>query len=583
MSELEFHAVAKTIKGVFASDSRYVVPRFQREYSWTVDELTELWKDILISLKYGKEKLKAEEYFIGSLVLIGGNTSSHFEIIDGQQRLTSITVLFSALVETFREMGEEKLARGCYMYVEGNDSDFTEFFRLENKRSSDYIKRTIQNFNKEKLEATTSEQKKLKFAYDFFKKKLKEKTLIEDMNSFMELSEEVNTETHKKYLHAIREQILHLKTIYITVADKDEAYNIFETLNAKGLDLSIVDLIKNQIFKVLKDEHPTDYAKKQWENLVLNLNERENQTDLNVFFRHFWVSKYEQITESKIYKSFTRIIPREDKVEMKAFLDTLVDESKNYQLITSPHSEDWKEQQFKDIYRSLTALSIFRVISPRPLLLALLKSRQKGNISQEYLIKSLEAIEHFHFVFSTICSSSASGLESKYSKFAREVRGADNKQDCHKIINNLIQYLKDKMPDYDKFMTRFDTKLKYSTEYTREKKVIQYFFKKLEYHYRQKKELEISDLTIEHILPQSSKEIISSTIGNLLPLSQELNSKCKDKVLGDKKRFYDESDFRTVEKFLEDNPTKTEWTEEDITQRTAMLADLAYNQIFVIK
>ncbi len=583
MSVLEFHAIAKTIKGVFSSDSRYVVPRFQREYSWTVDELTELWKDILISLKYGKEKLKAEEYFIGSLVLIGGNTSSHFEIIDGQQRLTSITVLFSALVETYREIEEEKLARGCYMFVEGNDSDFTEFFRLENKRSSDYIKRAIQNFNKEKIEANTPEEKKLKFAYEFFRKKLKEKALIEDMNKFMGLSEEVNRETHTKYLNAIREQILSLKTIYITVADKDEAYNIFETLNAKGLDLSIVDLIKNQIFKVLKDEHPTDYAKKQWENLLLNLNERENQTDLNVFFRHFWVSEYEHITESKIYKSFTRIIPREDKVKMKEFLDTLVDESKNYQLITSPHTEDWRGPLVKDIYRSLTALSIFRVVSPRPLLLALLKSRQEGKISQDYLIKSLEAIEHFHFVFSTICSSSASGLESKYSKFAREIRGTDNKQDCHKIINELIQYLKGKMPDYDKFVTRFDAKLKYSTEYTRDKKVIQYFFKKLEYHYRQKKELEISDLTIEHILPQSSKETISYTIGNLLPLSQLLNSKCKDKTLGDKRTHYKESDFKTVEQFLLSNPTKTEWTEDDIIKRTEMLADLAYNQIFVIR
>ncbi|PGE95114.1 hypothetical protein COM61_32255, partial [Bacillus toyonensis] len=112
-------------------------------------------------------------------------------------------------------------------------------------------------------------------------------------------------ETHKEYLKAIRDQLLAFKTIYITVPDEDEAYNIFETLNAKGLDLSMVDLVKNQIFKVLKDQHPTDHAKSQWATVIKNLNERQNQTDITTFFRHFWISKYEHTTEAKVYKSFT--------------------------------------------------------------------------------------------------------------------------------------------------------------------------------------------------------------------------------------------------------------------------------------
>ncbi|MGG0465249.1 DUF262 domain-containing protein [Priestia aryabhattai] len=579
---MELHAVPKTIKDIFASDKKYIVPRFQREYSWTADELNELWKDILINIGIKDGSFTVSEYFIGSLVLVGGHTSTQYEIVDGQQRLTSITILLSALVETYSEIGAEKFAKGCYTYVEGTDSDYTEFFRLENERSSDFIKRAIQNKKKETLTPSTTEEKNLIHAYDFFRKKLKDTSLIKDINEFLKLSNEINTDTYITYLNIIREQVLQLKTIYITVSDKDEAYNIFETLNAKGLDLSIVDLIKNQIFKVLKDQHPTDYAKNEWKKIQFNLNERHHQTDLNTFFRHYWVSKYEHITESKIYKSFTSTIARENKKEMKLFLDNLVEESFHYKLLSSPQPEDWTQQEEKEIYKSLLALNLFRVVSPRPLILALLMGRKKKKISQSFFKGSLKAIEHFHFTFSTICSSNASGLERMYSSFARKIRKAKDKNESHSIIRDLITTLSQKKPDLDKFITSFDKKLKYSDSYTKDKKVIQYFFKKMENHYLQTNELEVLNISIEHILPQSSQQDIAFTIGNLLPLSQDLNVKCGEKLLAEKVRYYKESQFETVKKFLEEYTGKTSWDQGDIVKRTNDLATLAYNEIFTV-
>ncbi|MGF7071699.1 uncharacterized protein with ParB-like and HNH nuclease domain [Priestia megaterium] len=579
---MELHAVPKTIKDIFASDKIYIVPRFQREYSWTADELNELWKDILINIGHKDGGYTVNEYFIGSLVLIGGHTSSQYEIVDGQQRLTSITILLSALVETYSEIGAEKSAKGCYTFVEGTDSDFNEFFRLENERSSDFIKRAIQHKEKAPLTPSTTEEKNLMSAYDFFRKKLRDTNLIKEINDFLKLSNEISKDIYITYLNTIREQVLQLKTIYITVSDKDEAYNIFETLNAKGLDLSIVDLIKNQIFKVLKDQHPTDYAKNEWKKMQLNLNERQHQTDLNTFFRHYWVSKYEHITESKIYKSFTTNIARENKKVMKLFLDNLVEESFHYKIIASPQPEDWTQQEEKEIYKSLLALSLFRVVSPRPLLLALLMSRKKKKISQNFFRGSLKAIEHFHFTFSTICSSNASGLERMYSSFARKIRKANNKNESHAVIRDLITTLSQKKPSLDKFTTSFDKKLKYSDRYTKDKKIIQYFFKKLESHYLQTNELEVLNISIEHILPQASQQDIAFTIGNLLPLSQDLNVKCGEKVLAEKIPYYEESQFETVKKFLEEHPSKTSWDHDDIVRRTNDLAILAYNEIFTI-
>ncbi|WP_180249099.1 DUF262 domain-containing protein [Bacillus cereus] len=579
---MDFHSVQKTIKDIFSSDKKYFIPRFQREYSWTIDELTELWKDVLVNLKYVDGKFIPNDYFMGSVVLVGNQSSSNLLVVDGQQRLTSITILFSALVQTYRDIGEEKLALGCYEYVEGKDSDHELFFRLDNERSSDFIKRSIQNFDKHKLSPSSAEEERLLFAYDFFKKKLREKELVKEINEFLSVSNEFNGETHKDYLKAIREQLLAFKTIYITVPDEDEAYNIFETLNAKGLDLSMADLVKNQIFKVLKDQHPTDYAKSQWSTIIKNLNERKYQTGITTFFRHFWISKYEHTTEAKIYKSFINNIPRDDKEIMKEFIDMLVEESFNYKTIASPHHEDWTQQEEKDILFSLQALSLFRVISPRPFLLAIINGKKKGKVSLPYLCKALKAIEHFHFVFSTICSSSASGLESKYSRFARKVRAASTKHEAHRVIDELIADLSQKKPEYDKFLTKFDRKLHYSDEYTKEKKIIQYLFKKIERYYSPTNEFEILNISIEHIYPQSSSEEIAYKIGNLLPLSQELNSKCGDKNFIDKIPIYKDSAFKTVEKFLVENSGKTVWKDTDITQRTESLADLAYNNIFTI-
>jgi len=267
---------------------------------------------------------------------------------------------------------------------------------------------------------------------------------------------------------------------------------------------------------------------------------------------------------------------------MKGFLDNLVDESFHYKLVAVPQPEDWALQEDKEIYKSLFALSLFRVASPRPLLLAPLMGRKKKRISLNFFRGSLKAIEHFHFTFSTICSSNASGLERMYSSFARKIRKANNKNESHVVIRDLIITLSQKKPTLDKFINSFDKKLKYSDRYTKDKRIIQYFFKKLESYYLKTNEYEVLNISIEHILPQASQQDIVYTIGNLLPLSQGLNVKCGEKVLTEKVRYYEESQFETVKRFLKDYQGKTIWDHDDIIKRTNDLAILAYNEVFTI-
>ena len=107
---MELHAFTRTISDLFSVKRKYVVPRFQREYSWTREQVNELWEDITRKISVEGGEFKSEEYFIGALVLIGNDNSQALKIVDGQQRLTTITILLSVLCQRFIDIGKREIA-----------------------------------------------------------------------------------------------------------------------------------------------------------------------------------------------------------------------------------------------------------------------------------------------------------------------------------------------------------------------------------------------------------------------------------------------------------------------------------------
>ncbi|MDM3852277.1 MAG: DUF262 domain-containing protein [Aphanizomenon gracile PMC627.10] len=122
---MELHAYTRTISDLFSVKKKYVVPRFQREYSWTKEKVSELWEDILSNITINNDQqFNHEEYFIGSLVLVGDDKSLSMQIVDGQQRLTTITILLSALCQRFIEIEKRNLAQSIYEnYIAGKDDE----------------------------------------------------------------------------------------------------------------------------------------------------------------------------------------------------------------------------------------------------------------------------------------------------------------------------------------------------------------------------------------------------------------------------------------------------------------------------
>ncbi len=565
---MKIHAYDKNITQMLSSEIRYIIPRFQREYSWTVEENGEFWNDIMDNIEETDQGYKNKEYFIGSLVLVEED-EYNYHIVDGQQRLTTITILFSAIIDQFVRIGEEGLAKGLYKYIEGVDLNADKFFKLVNENPKPFFQKSIQHITKEKMNPATEEEKRLSFSYQFFLKKLES---LQKSSS--------NKGNYIENLKAIRNQVLSLKTIFISVNSMDEAYTIFETLNSKGISLTPTDLIKNDIFKILDDEHPVDDAKDKWKKIQSHTKSNNKDVNINTFIRHYWLSKYEFITQGRLYKSYKKLQIKKQQ-EAKALLDNLLVESAYYDVISHPDPQDWRQQEEKTIFRSIEALSIFRVTQPKTILLSLLAQRESGIMTLTQVKNYCRLLENFHFIFTAIASERGAGLESKYSTFARQIRGARNKRDCDQILQELSEYLVSKLPNYENFEQGF-LDLQFVNGNTQNKRLIQYIFSKFELEMHATEELIIGNITLEHVTPQSLGGAEIGMIGNLLPLDKKINEIANRKRFRDKLAVFLTSNLKVVQEFIDDNAERQEWSTKDIIDRSKYLATRAFTRTWSI-
>lgn len=579
---MDLNAYTRTISTLFSTNVKYVVPRFQREYSWTKDEVSELWHDIINNLKIKDGRIENLEYFIGSLVLIGEDKSPEMLIVDGQQRLTTITILLSALVETFKSVGENDLAQGIYStYIEGKDVRFKPFFKLENENPKPFLQESIQHITKKENQPQNKEEKTLWDSYLYFINKFKIETLRKDIKFWNDIPG-TNSQKQLAILEAVRDEILlNLKVIYITVANEDDAYMIFETLNARGKNLSSVDLIKNDLFKVLNGTHPDDTAKRNWKLIQQKLSSRATKINFETFFRHFWLSKYNFVTESKIYKNF-KIESNQVSFDHYDFIIDLEREADIYNIIANPLKTDWPDLNDATVFNSLNALSLFQITQIRTFILALIKKREDRLIHHSDFCRILREMEKFHFKYSGISSLKMNIFEGKYSKTARDLRKSTTKSRSKEVIDQLISFYSEKEPSYDSFKQKF-AELKFTNQYTRDKKLIQYIFTKIENSYRNTEELSINKISLEHIDPQTNASENYGWLGNLLPLDKLLNEQCGNKIFTDKKVIYKQSDLKVVKDFLKKYEYETEWNKPSQDKWFDFLADISYNTVWKLE
>ena len=239
---MKIKPIDRDVRSLFESHF-FVIPRFQRPYSWDRENLADFWTDVC--------ETTDDDYFIGSMVVYReGQHATETNVVDGQQRLTTIILPLCVIRDRLLQIGEEALARGLHGLVERPDLDSRKRYTLFSETPYPYLQDRIQKLGEPELKLDVGpEEVALKAAYDEFCERLDAKLVnVENQPGNRKQKDKNKVD----FLKDLRDRVLRFQTILIELDDEDDAYLIFETLNTRGKDLQPADLVKNHLTRLLK-------------------------------------------------------------------------------------------------------------------------------------------------------------------------------------------------------------------------------------------------------------------------------------------------------------------------------------------
>ena len=560
----------QSIKDLLGS-GYYVIPRFQRPYSWDSENVSDFWNDVVVNA--------SSDYFIGSMVVY--TLSGKLGVVDGQQRLTTIMILLSCLRDSLAEHGFKDQSEGLHKLIERENIENQKEFVLQTQTSYPYFQDKVLSQESTGISIKIhKEEERIKSAHDQFVKLIS--TMLKSIESNPALNEKKRKLEKQKRLVTIRDSLLSLKLILVILDSEEDAYLIFETLNTRGKDLALADLLKNHFTKTLKNTNKSlDYVSLNWTKIRETI-EGKRELDTDTFIYHWWLSKYEYTAQKKIYKEFRKIVTSNNA---KAVLDDMVSASDYYRAIHDPDYWKWDKQQ-AEMRSSLMAMNLFRVRQQVPATLSLVRGYKAGTINLNQIVKALSEIEKFHFLFTAITSQrSSGGISGMYALLARHVANIKNAQDATPVLKDLKKKLQDRVPPIAEFLALFPG-LIYTSRLTKERQLMKYVLSKISRELGHAFPADLDELTIEHLISQSNigtakwtDEIIGQ-IGNLILVPKELNQKLENKTFKEKKALLIKSNYQEM---LPDYFWDTDQLTPDlIIRRTNELAVLSFNKVWKI-
>lgn len=532
---------------------RYEIPKFQRDYSWGSEQWDDLWQDIQLILQN-----EESEHYMGYLVLQTAD-NKQYTIIDGQQRLTTLSILILAVLKRlsdFIDNGVDKennelridTYRKSYIGILNTVTLISDNKLKLNRNSDDYYRNYLVLLKNLPIRNTNSSEKQMRACFLWFYKKLASFASGKDLAIFIE------TIVDKLFFTVI------------TVTDQINAFKVFETLNARGVQLSSSDLLKNYLFSIVDSTNPhkteIEELEKLWSNIIGKLGDKKFEN----YLRYFWNSKNKTVRKNQLFKVIKRHIKnKKDTFELIRELDDTAD---LFMAIQDPESEYWLNAQ--EVRKSLKELKLFQIKQTNSLLIAGYK-----NLKATVFLKLVKICTAISFRYNIIGGLNPNEQEEVYNKIANLVYQ-------NKVLDwHLFQpiYIKN-----ENFENDFTSKQFKRT--THNHKIVKYIFAKMESSlYRNEIDFQSDNYTIEHILPESANEEWGAftneelnrsiyRLGNLALLEKKLNTDAGAKKYKAKKEILAKSTCRTTSII----PTNYEsWSEEKIIQRQRELAKAAKN------
>jgi len=449
--------------------------------------------------------------------------------------------------------------------------DFAQNVRvLKTVTSYPYFSYYIQDIDKKYAKVPQSEEENsIKDTYEYFLKNLQETNLRQ---VFTKKGHDTDGVNYEDLLKVIRDQVLSSTIIEIITTDNKVANSLFEILNAKGKQLSSIDLIKNKIFEILDQTEPADFAQETWREIQSKLNEGDERIGIATFLRHYWASKYKSVSKANLYDTFKKSVKEQN---YSSFLKDLRENAVIYHQIANPTRECFSNR--KEYFWLVQGLNVFRsffnVVQIRVPLLALLDAKKRQVIDMKLLKQAVMYLENFHFAYTAVLSKGTNRIDSTYSAFAIKLRNCKSKQQARDTITlYLIEPLDKLYPGYSDFENGFVNLIFSKKDHPSNVKT-KYAINKIDCYYRSS-ELFSDTGSIEHIFPEGDGMPLN--IGNLILLENELNVEAGDKDFVDKKIIYGRSTSTWVKKFCEIHTT---WNESNIEERAKEMASLYYTKI----
>ena len=553
------------------SSAYYRIPRFQRPYSWTRENIQDFWDDVI--------RDNPPDYFIGSMVVFkDGN--QRFGVVDGQQRLTTIMILLAVLRNALSNVGFKALAEGIQGLIERKNIDNVPEFILSTETSYPFFQDHILKMGAPDTPVIPmKEEDNLQAAYEQFSALISGVVDVDMKNPAV--AEAKRRENAKRRLVSIRDAVLGLKVIFVKLDDEDDAYIIFETLNTRGKDLSLTDLVKNHLNKHLKPGSASvDQTKVKWERILETIEGSSAELATDAFIHHFWLSRYDYRPAKTLFKELRKKVT---KAEAKGFLDSLVSDAQLYRGVHEVTFGKWTKQE-RGISDSLHALQVFHVSQQTPCVLSLVRAyKDQKKIKMSHLKDGLLAIEKFHFLGSAVTAQrSSGGVSAMYASLGRRLFEATNQAASLLIIKELKQKLRERIPSLEEVKALFP-QIVFTDAITKQKRLVKYILSEFRKSQSPGISIDYDAMTIEHLVPQSEigvgdfYETVVGQLGNLILVSEELNNQLANRTFVEKKKILQKKGLLPAHLVQ-----ASTWTAKDINNRTTAMAEHAYKSIWRI-
>ncbi|MCT7968082.1 DUF262 domain-containing protein [Laspinema sp. D1] len=540
----------------FIQNSRqFVIPIYQRTYSWTEKECRELWNDIL----HTGSKNEITSHFFGSIVYIEKgiyqvSSQSPLLVIDGQQRLTTVTLLIAALANA---LGDAEPVEGF------SEIKLRHYYLIKPlEREEKYYRLILSQTDKSSLIAILNKSPQPKDPSI---------RITQNFKLFESLIKE-----HQDKLATVCKGLAKLLVVDVALSrEQDNPQLIFESMNSTGRELTQADLIRNYILMGLEPELQTKLYEQYWRLMEVEFGQEAYGEQFDSFMRHFLTVKTGSIpTKSAVYEEFKKYSKflQVNQAGVEALVNDIHAFARYYCAMALDQEPN---PELKVAFQDLREL---KVDVAYPFLLELYQDYASGEFSETDFVQAVRLVESYVFR-RAVCGIPTSSLNKTFANFTKAFKKDRYLESIQAHFLLLPSYRR--FPNDDEFKRSLQTKDLYKGRGS-------YWLRRLENHKRKEK-VDVNDYTIEHVMPQNEnlssawktslgpdwqriQKMYLHTLGNLTLTAY--NSEYSDKPFLEK---------RDMKNGLKNSPLKLneglgqieQWDENAILQRAERLSTMA--------